>query len=483
MSSQAVQSKPVSVSVAASPRSDSGGATETSSNGQMSAKQSAVIFRKEASRSSSLAAALGASGIEACGIAGADALRDLVEAQRVKLLIVDNQIGGFFTGMEVIRKLRGGLHWIPAILLDEDKQRLAAEAKSAGGVTVLDSTAADDEIVKAAHRLLSRQASEEELIPFQAQAIVDRMGDLPVLSQLTFKLLRYQEMETQSVPVDELCQVISIDAKATAVVLRAANASSNGISREVGNVQDAIRVLGVRPTIGSVLNAAIASGTGGLAKNLPTELQSWHARRGMLIASTASMVAKELEDRSEETAFLLGILQDVGILTLLYTYPKEYRAVLKRWQTVGHIKLAAAEQSMLGCTHGEISAAVMKRWGMPISLLLPVLHHLEPASDIDGSGVDLGFHRALGVAEALADLIDAPHAMRRYTLNGLLSNYGPEKKAACQNSLKSATIKAAQAFQMLSVPVPGASQLETMLRTALSNENPSNNAAGSAAKG
>ena len=432
--------------------------------------QCAAVFRKESSRSSALAAALSASGIEACAIAGADALRELVEAKRVKLLIVENQIGGFFTGMEVIRKLRTGLNWLPAIVLDEDKQRLAAEAKSAGGVTILESTAADDEIVKAAHRLLSKQAREQDIIPFQAQSIVDRVGELPVLSQLTIKLLRYQEMETQSVPVEELCQAISIDARATAVVLKAANASSNGISREVGNVQDAIRVLGVRPTIGSVLNAAVTTGMGGLAKGLPTDLQSWHARRGMLIASTASMVAKDLEDRSEETAFLLGILQDVGILTLLCTYPKEYRAVLKRWKSVGHIKLAAAEQAELGCTHGEISAAVMKRWGMPASLLLPVLHHLNPTNDADRAGVDLGFHRALTIAEALADLIDAPHAMRRFTLNSLFVNYGPEKKSACQNSLKSATIKAYQAFQMLAVPVPSAPQLESMVRAALSNE-------------
>jgi HD-like signal output (HDOD) protein len=472
MTSPATEQQRVSGKGAVAPRVAPGAPANAQADVDQQAPtdQFAAVFRKETSRSTSLVTALRASKMDACGIAGADALREMVEAKRIKLLIVDNQMGGFFTGMEVLRKLRTGLNWIPAIVLDDDKQRLADEAKSVGGVTVLDSTASDDDIVKAAHRSLSRQAREQEVVPYQAQSIVDRMGDLPVLSQLTFKLLRYQEMETQKVPVDELCQAIALDARATAVVLKAANASSNGISREVANVQDAIRVLGVRPTIGSVLNAAVTSGMGGLAKGLPTDLQSWHARRGMLIASTSSMVAKELEDRSEETAFLLGILQDVGILTLLCTYPKEYRAVLKRWRTVGHIKLAAAEHSELGCTHGEISAAVMKRWGMPTSLLLPVLHHLGPANDADRLGLDIGYHRALTIAEALADLIDAPHAMRRFTLNGLLVNYGPEKRAACQNSLKNATVKAAQAFQMLTVPVPGASQLETMLRSALSNE-------------
>src|ERR1700722_186243 len=163
--------------------------------------QQAAVFRRDSARSSSLVAALSRAGIDASGIAGADALRELVEAKRIKVLIVDNQIGGFFTGMEVIRKLRTGLNWVPAIVLDEDKQRLASDAKAAGGVTVLDCTATDEEIVKAAQRLFARQARAEELTPFQAKSIVDRVGDLPVLSQLTITLLRYQEMETQSVPV------------------------------------------------------------------------------------------------------------------------------------------------------------------------------------------------------------------------------------------------------------------------------------------
>ena len=118
-------------------------------------------------RAKALAAALKASGLDANAIAGADALRKLVEAKRVKLLIVDNQMGGFFTGMEVVRKLRTGLSWIPAIVLDDDKDRLSSEAKSVGGVTILESTAKDEDIVKAAHRLLSRQAASRRSFPFR----------------------------------------------------------------------------------------------------------------------------------------------------------------------------------------------------------------------------------------------------------------------------------------------------------------------------
>jgi len=78
--------------------------------------------------------------------------------------------------------------------------------------------------------------------------------------------------------------------------------------------------------------------------------------------------------------------------------------------------------------------------------------------------------RALTVAEALADLIDAPHSMRRYTLNGLLVNYGPEKKAPVQHSLKSSALRRRRRSKCWPCPSPVHGTWKSMMRTALSNE-------------
>src|ERR1700734_3014334 len=75
-------------------------------SGSSAPDMGAVVFRREPARSSGLAGTPSASGVRAHGISSFDALRDLVEAKRVNLLILDNQIGGFFTGLEVVRKLR-----------------------------------------------------------------------------------------------------------------------------------------------------------------------------------------------------------------------------------------------------------------------------------------------------------------------------------------------------------------------------------------
>ena len=150
---------------------------------------------------------------------------------------------------------------------------------------------------------------------------------------------------------------------------------------------------------------------------------------------------------------------------LMRGFPKQYQAALKRWRTIGHLKLPALEQADLGCTHAEISAAMMERWGLPASFIPPVLHHLKPAETAFRLGIDRGLYRVMNIAEAVADMIELPHPSRRFVLNNLFADYGPGKDALCLRSLRRGAEKASEAFQLLSLPLPSAEQLETMVRS------------------
>jgi HD-like signal output (HDOD) protein len=433
----------------------------------------AAILRKRADQSSSLADRLRQLGIDTVAVESADALFRLLEERRTDLYVVDNQLDGLFSGQEIIGKLRKQWSQIPAVLINRGDESLADVARAMGGVTILDSAANVDEIAETVLRIVKHQGDDQELIPERARALVDNQGDLPVMPQLVLRLMTYLGMPGEAIPLLEMCRAISVDPKASLVVLKAANASINGLSRNIVNVPDAIRLLGVQRAVGHILMAAMTDGMGDLSKGLTTEQQTWHGRRGMLIASTSSHFAEQLEHRSGETALLLGILQDIGMPILLRANPKEYGAVLHRWHEIGHLKLASIEQSELGCTHADVSAALLKRWNMPSALVRPVLHHLRPTADAAKAGVDTGLHRVMMIAEALADSIDAPHhANRRSALDRMLASYGlPQKKAACL-SLQNAVAKAAEAFQLMSVPLPSAQELESMVRSALSESLP-----------
>jgi HD-like signal output (HDOD) protein/DNA-binding response OmpR family regulator len=426
-----------------------------------------AVIRKARAQSVSLADKLKAPGIDAVPVESTDSLRRLVEARPVSLLIMDNEIGGFFTGLEIIGKLRSASIRVPVLLIDPNERLLLDEPQPPGLVTLVNPAANNDEIAETARRLLSRPPDEQELIPERARALAEHQGDLPLLSHLIIQLLQYLEMPPEDVPLKDLCRDISLDPRASAVLLKAVNASKNGLLREITNIPDAVRVLGVRPTIGRVLNAAMTDGIGSLSIGVPADVQAWHLRRGMLLASTASTFAKELAGGSEETAFLIGILQDLGILCLFRTHPQEYESVLTRWRAVGHLKLGAIEQSEFGCTHAAVSAAMMERWELPRTLIIPVLRHLDSAARATGCGVHFGLHQSIAIAEALVDFTDAPHPNRRHILDSMLTPYGLAKRTACLRSLASATVKAADAFHVAAIPLPGAAELEAMVAAAL----------------
>jgi HD-like signal output (HDOD) protein len=429
-----------------------------------------AVLRRERSQSLALAARLRESGIAAVDVESTVLLSKLVAAKLVELLVIDNQIEGFLSGMEVVQKMRTAFVRIPVIVLGSNIEMLRQESNVLGPITFGDAGNATEEIAKLAQRTLSRPPNDVDLIPERARVLVERQIDLPVLSQLIVRLVGYFQAPADEIPVAEMCRDISIDPKATVVLFKAVNASANGLLRQATTVQDAVRLLGVRRSIGHILNAAVVDGMGVLAHGLPTDQQTWHARRGMLIASASSTFAEEIERRPTEAAFLSGLLQDVGILALLRACPKEYRAVLHRWRTVGHLKLPIIERSALGCTHADVSAALLERWQMPASLIVPVLHHLEPAQDAARLNIDLGLHRVMMIGEAMADLIDAPHVSRRHTMDSLVAQYGPEEHSACRQALMKATAQAAEASRLLDVQFPSARELERMARSALSSD-------------
>jgi len=269
------------------------------------------------------------------------------------------------------------------------------------------------------------------------------------------------------VPIDDLRREIGMDPKASAVLLKAVNASMTGLSREITNIRDAVRVLGVRTTIERILHSAIFDGIGSLWNGIPAELQSWHTRRTLLIASAASTFTVEHEANAEETAFLIGLLQDVGILYLLRNCPREYAGILARWRAVGHLKLGMMETAEFGCTHAAVSAAIAERMRLPHSMILSILHHLESSQTATQRGAHPGLHRAISFGEAVADLTDAPHAIRRHFLDSMLVGDGHSKREDGLRRVATATARAAAAaFQLSTISVPSAAELEALVLSA-----------------
>ncbi|MCH7691192.1 MAG: HDOD domain-containing protein, partial [candidate division Zixibacteria bacterium] len=87
----------------------------------------------------------------------------------------------------------------------------------------------------------------------------------------------------------------------------------------------------------------------------------------LLNAATAESLAKELKFEDSEELFIIGLLNDIGLIFLVQHYPSEYRQVLPLNGKFD--SLCEAEIEILGIDHCEISHLLAKKWQLPAEMV------------------------------------------------------------------------------------------------------------------
>jgi HD-like signal output (HDOD) protein/CheY-like chemotaxis protein len=125
-------------------------------------------------------------------------------------------------------------------------------------------------------------------------------------------------------------------------------------------------------------------------------------------AITTAHIARRIVGRQDwaESAFLGGVLHDIGELILASRMPREYGEAHER-SRAEKIPLIVLEKDIVGATHAEIGAYLLALWGLPIEIVRSVLmHHATPQT---GSGL-LGVEAAVYLANLLARNPEVPIA-------------------------------------------------------------------------
>ncbi len=178
------------------------------------------------------------------------------------------RLDGAFSGFEILVRLRRQWAQVPAVLIDSAESSIADKVRSMSGVTLIPPGA---NVNETAQKVLSVTARHQIVISRTARELVEQQPDLPVMPRLVSRLVEYLGMTPDDLSLSELCRELSLDAKASLLLLKAANASSNGVSREIVSVHDAIRLLGVQRAVGHVLASTVTDGTAQLAKGILAE--------------------------------------------------------------------------------------------------------------------------------------------------------------------------------------------------------------------
>jgi putative nucleotidyltransferase with HDIG domain len=198
---------------------------------------------------------------------------------------------------------------------------------------------------------------------------LDELGDLPALSPVVARLSA--TLGRDDVEVGEVEAIIRQDPVVAAKVISAANAAAYASHLPTTTIRAALLRLGLMRVRRLALLVSLYS-----AVPLRPAMQETFWAHSLVTAYTAEAIARRAAAEAVEpdTAFLAGLLHDIGLLVLASHYPRELNAV-RSFAERRDTRLWEAERALLGIEHGEIGGRLAEHWSFPKEITGVIHYH------------------------------------------------------------------------------------------------------------
>ena len=174
----------------------------------------------------------------------------------------------------------------------------------------------------------------------------------------------------------ELGDIIQADLALTGRILRLANSGLYSSTKKIGNIETAVAVLGENALKNIALSFIIAQ-TFERQKGERFDItRLW--RRSITAAVAGQLLSAAIGFKNDDI-FITTLLQDIGIGTMFVCRKNEYLQVLDE-KAVSGLPVTTIERQVFDFDHQEMGAALLKMWGLPESVYLPIRYHHDAES-------------------------------------------------------------------------------------------------------
>lgn len=215
----------------------------------------------------------------------------------------------------------------------------------------------------------------DQFTPARVKHNIEEFHELPALPATAAQIL--QLAADPRANARQLADIIEQDPGLSAQVLRYANSSLYGYSGKIKNLQTAIaRVLGFEFVLNMALGFSIGKSLR-VPQDGPFGLDAFWKHSvyaGRLVEELAVKLPRK-QAIPRGTAYLAGLLQNLGRLVLGHTFQPEFFILNRFAQANPDMPTCELERHVLGVTHDQIGAWLMEAWGLPQELIIAVRHH------------------------------------------------------------------------------------------------------------
>ena len=254
--------------------------------------------------------------------------------------------------------------------------------------------------------------------------IIERLilesDNLPTLPGIALKLI--EAFQQQDPDIQEIGDILSTDPPLTAKILRIVNSSFYSLPTKITSVHRAIKLLGIKAVKNLALSFAIIK----TFKSDNSELIDYKLfwKNSLIGATAAKLIAEKLDPSISDDTYLLGLLQDIGILIQVHCIPRQYALVIKEYGKNLNIT-PEAENRLLGFNHQETGEYLTKTWEFPDIFYRPIGYHhnLNKLPSVKPDILKLA--RILHLSSLFIGLVnDSNRAISLWKLNDKINKWG-----------------------------------------------------------
>jgi diguanylate cyclase (GGDEF)-like protein len=277
--------------------------------------------------------------------------------------------------------------------------------------------------------------------------IAARIDQLPTLPGVALRLLKaIQEPDPN---INEISRILSSDPSLTSKILKLVNSSFYSLRAPITTVDHAIKLLGLNTVKNLALSFSLITGFKKNSAKTFNFAQFW--KDSLTGAIAAKLLAERIQPNLSEDAFFLGLLQNIGSLTLACCLPDQYgMAILETEKTGGNY--LQAESQVFGFNHMEVGEYLTKSWGLPESFCVPIGYHHCP-QNAEGTKTDCIIRtRLLHLASLYIDLFNAPDmALALGVIDHKMKGYGLSDKIDPADLGKKIQLQARDVFPVFDI--------------------------------
>jgi len=202
---------------------------------------------------------------------------------------------------------------------------------------------------------------------------IERIPTIPIIFQRIMEI-----SEDEKAPFKDFVGIIEKDQALAAKILRVANSAFYGFLSRVSSLEHALVILGINEIKSIVLGCSVYNFFSRGQTGAFDRTRFW--KHAIICSQVAKLLGTHFNTRNGDSVFLAGLIHDIGKVVLDQYLHEEFLQIIE-YISLTKTTFSKAEKKILGTTHYQIAAKLLKQWRFPDEVITPILYHHAPWHD------------------------------------------------------------------------------------------------------